>query len=126
MWLPMILAACRRTAPPDVFPESVAGAWKRSALQERAGGEAPDPVPQTSIRRWQAAVYEGPGKLEARCYELSSSAVALDVVQRWRPAPDTVFFHRGRYFVVVHWTQADRGALQAFVRELESRLPADH
>ena len=55
-------------------------------------------------------------------YELSSPGVGLDLVQRWRPSADTVFFYRGRYFVVVKWQQADRKALQEFVRELEKRL----
>ena len=48
----------------------------------------------------------------------------MDLAQRWRPSADTVFFYRGRYFVVVKWQQADRKALQEFVRELEKRLAA--
>jgi hypothetical protein len=52
-------------------------------------------------------------------YELSSPGVGLDLAQRWRPSADTVFFYRDQYFVVVKWQQADRGALQEFVRELE-------
>jgi hypothetical protein len=50
--------------------------------------------------------------------------VGLDLAQRWRPSADTVFFQQGRYFVVVKWQQADRKALQEFVRELEKRLAA--
>jgi len=106
---------------PDAFPES-AGTWRRTSLREASAGEAPDPVPRLSIDRIQIATYEGPGKLEARLYRLSSSAVGLDVVQRWRPSADTVFFDKGRYFVVVKWQEAERPALQAFVRQLESRL----
>jgi hypothetical protein len=76
------------------------------------------------VERLQVAAYEGPGKLEARVYELSAPGVGLDLAQRWRPSADTVFFYRGPYFVVVKWQQADRQALQDFVRELEKRLPA--
>jgi len=36
--------------------------------------------------------------------------------------PDTVFLNLGRYFVVIKWRQADRKALQDFVREMEQRL----
>jgi len=68
------------------------------------------------------ATYEGPGKIEARVYALSSPAVGLDLAQRWRPSADTVFFYRGRYFVVVKWQEAERKALEAFVKELEQRL----
>ena len=78
--------------------------------------------PRTALRRCQVAEYEGPGKLEARLYELASSGVALDIVQRWRPSADTVFFYEKNYFVVVKWQRAERPALQAFVREIQSRL----
>jgi hypothetical protein len=77
-----------------------------------------------SVERLQVAAYEGPGKLEARVYELSSPGVGLALMQRWRPSADTVFFYQGRYFVVVKWQQADRKALEEFVRELQKRLAA--
>lgn len=119
----MACCACRRGAPPrDLFPPAIAGGWHRTALHELSASDAPDPVPRTTINRLQAASYEGPGKLEARAYELESSAMALDLVQRWRPSADTVFFYRDQYFVVIKWQDADRKALEAFVRELEARL----
>jgi len=77
------------------------------------------------VRRLEAASYEGAGKLDARAYELTASAVALDLAQRWQPSADTVFFYRGRYFVVVKWDQAERKALQEFIREVEARLPRE-
>ena len=126
MWLALALGACGRNAPlpAGFFPETVAHVWRRSAAWNLPVSEAPDPVPRTSVERLQTATYEGPGKLEARVYELSSPGVGLDLAQRWRPSADTVFFYRGQYFVVVKWQQADRKALQEFVRELEKRLPA--
>ena len=59
-----------------------------------------------------------------RVYQLTSSAAALDVVQRWRPAPDTVFFYSDRFFVLIQWQTADRKALQEFVGALEKKFPA--
>ena len=123
LWFAPLLAACRRASPlPDLFPSTIAGAWRRTGLTNPSSSEAPDPVPRSAINRLQIATYEGPGKLEARAYELDSPAVALDLSQRWRPSADTVFFYRDRYFVVVKWQEADRTALEAFVRELQSRL----
>ncbi len=55
---------------------------------------------------------------------MSTPAVALDVVQRWHAAPDTIFFYADRFFVVVKWESADRKALQEFVALLEKRLDA--
>ncbi|HXB69239.1 MAG TPA: hypothetical protein VNY05_13400 [Candidatus Acidoferrales bacterium] len=125
MWLAIALGACGRVEPmPDLFPEVVAGQWHRTSLRDLPAGESQDPVPRTSIDRSQTAAYQGPGKLEARVYRLSSPAVGLDVAQRWHPSADTVFFNQGRYFVVVKWQEAERRALQAFVRELEGRLSA--
>jgi len=118
------LAACSSTAPlpSGIFPESAAGGWRRTAMHDLPVSEAPDPVPRTSVDRLAVAAYEGPGKLEARVYALSSPSVGLDLAQRWRPSADTVFFYRGRYFVVVKWQQAERQALEAFVRQLEEAL----
>ncbi len=123
LWLAVVLCGCHSAAPlPDLFPPTVAGVWHRTALANPSLSSAPDPVPRTAVNRLQTAAYEGPGKLEARAYELDSPAVALDLVQRWRPSADTVFFYRDRFFVVVKWDQAERKALEAFVRELEARL----
>ncbi|HEY1497692.1 MAG TPA: hypothetical protein VGF49_24215, partial [Candidatus Solibacter sp.] len=114
--LSLAIAACHRApAPmPDMFPETV-GAWHRTSLRELKPAEAPDPVPQAGIEKIRAATYEGPGKLDVRVYQMSTAAVALDVVQSWRPAPDTIFFYADRFFVVVHWQSAERKALQDFV-----------
>ena len=128
MWLALALGGCGRNAPlpADFVPETVAHVWRRAAARNLPASEAPDPVPRTSVERLQVAAYEGPGKLEARVYELSSPAVGLGLAQRWRPSADTEFFYRGKYFVVVKWQQADRKALQEFVRELEKRLAVAH
>src|ERR1035441_6055446 len=120
----IVLGACRRApAPvPDFFPE-VVGAWHRTSAGELPPALEPDSVPRAAVERIRAASYEGPGKLDARRYRLRSPAVALDVVQRWKPAPGTVFFYSGRFFVLVRWQTADRQALREFVGALEKRLP---
>ena len=123
LWLLLLLGACHRAEPlPDLLVETVAGVWHRTALERPPVSDAPDPVPRSAVEQFQTATYEGPGKLEARVYALDSAAVALELVQRWRPSADTVFFYRGRYFVVLKWQDADRKALEAFVAELEKRL----
>jgi hypothetical protein len=117
-------AACtaKHETPIEVFPESVAGVWHRVELRDLPVSESPDPIPRTAVKRAWFAVYEGPGKLEARAYELTSQEVGLDLAQRWRPSADTVFFWARNYFVVVKWQQADRKALQQFTTALEKRL----
>jgi hypothetical protein len=118
------LAACGSRGAPAVqpFPETMAGVWHRTELREPSVSDSPDPVPRSEVRRFILAEYQGPGKLEARIYELTSKAVGLDLAQRWRPSADTIFFWAGDYFVVIKWQEADRKALQGFTRELETRL----
>jgi hypothetical protein len=126
LWIALALSACHSQAPlPNLFPSTVANVWHRTGLTNPSASEAPDPVPRTTIAWLQIATYEGPGKLEARVYGLSSPGVALDMVQRWRASANTVFFYRGRNFVVIKWQEADRKALQAFVSELETHLGKD-
>lgn len=122
--LPLILfAACSKPEPmPDLFTETVAGGWHRTSIRTVSAWDAPDPVTRTAIEHLVIANYQGPGKLEARLYQLSSSGVAVDLVQRWHPSSDTVFFYARNYFVVVKWQEADRNALHQFVSAIENRL----
>ena len=108
---------------PDLFAETV-GAWQRTSLQDLAPSKAPDGIDVPLVEKVRAASYEGPGKLEARAYQLTSSAVALDLVQRWHATADTVYFYQDRFFVVLKWQTADRKALQEFVAVLDGKLKA--
>src|ERR1035441_9413703 len=112
----LALGACRRApAPmPDIFTE-VVGAWHRTSACELPPALEPDSVPRAAVERIRAASYEGPGRLHAPLSQLPPPAVALDVVQRWKPAPGTVFFYSGRFFVLIRWQTADRQALREFV-----------
>jgi hypothetical protein len=108
---------------PDLFTET-AGAWHRTSVRELPPSLPPDSLPPAAIERIRAASYEGPGKLDARIYQLTSPAAALDVAHRYRPTPDTVFFNSGRFFVLIHWQAADRQSLHQFVATLEKQFPA--
>src|ERR1017187_2775483 len=121
----LALSACRRApAPtPDIFTEVVV-AWHRTSIGELPPALELDSVPRAAVERIRAATYEGPGKLDARLYQLTSPAAALDVVQRWKPAPGTVFFYSGRFFVLIRWQTADRKALREFVGALEKKFRA--
>ncbi|HWC95352.1 MAG TPA: hypothetical protein VG456_01350 [Candidatus Sulfopaludibacter sp.] len=126
IWIltPLLLAGCGKDAelPVDLFPETAAGVWKRVAVQNLSASDAPDPVPRNEIERLREADYDGPGKLQARVYQLHSEGVSLELAQRWRPSADTVFLNVGRYFVVLKWQAAERKPLQEFVRELQTKL----
>ena len=118
----LLAAACGGSRSPGfVFPPSM-GDWTLSQVKDIAPAAAPEQIGRLGLKRGHAAVYESAGQITAEIYELTSDAGALEVEQTWKPSADTVAFHRKSYFAVVRWTGADRGAVTAFVRELEKEL----
>ncbi len=122
LWLAAATWGCGARSPqPDLLPESLGG-WQRSAIRDVPLSDAPTIVPRSGVKRIREADYQGPGRLTARLYELTSEPLALDLAQRWPPGAGTVSFYDKNRLAVVTWRQADRQALKNFVRELERRL----
>ena len=113
----IVFSGCGRPArsSENLLPPTVAGAWQRASLRDI-------PPPKPSILRAFEADYQGAGKLTVDLYEARVSGTAFEMTQHWRSAPDTVFFDKDRYFVVMKWQQADRPALTAFVRAMQKNL----
>ena len=103
-----------------LFPETV-GVWRLKLSSDLAAAQIPEQVRRLGMRRAGSAEYQGAGTLKVEIYELTSDAGALEVEQTWKPAADTVAFHKDSYFTVVHWEGADKTAVAAFVRELAKR-----
>src|SRR5258708_106187 len=103
-----------------LFPDSV-GPWKLKQSADLRADQVRAPIRRLGIRRAGSAVYEGAGSLKVEVYELTSSAAAFEAEQNWRAMADTVAFHKECFFTVVHWENADRSAITAFVREMEKR-----
>ena len=120
----LLMAGCAKSGPPrgNLLPDMVGAQWRRTSLAELPLTGLAQPLTASTVKRALAAKYDGPGKLEATLYEMSSSAAALDAVQRWRPEANTIFFYRDEFFVVVHYEPGDRQALNAFVRDLSAYL----
>src|SRR5262245_40861654 len=122
LWLAAAAWGCGARSPqPDLLPEELAG-WRRTAIRDVPAVEAPPMVPKSGVKLIREADYEGSGRLTTRVYDLNSEPLALDLAQRWPPQANTVAFYDKNYFAVVTWQQADRQALQKFVRELERKL----
>ncbi|MDQ6705413.1 MAG: hypothetical protein M3Z85_05555 [Acidobacteriota bacterium] len=60
--------------------------------------------------------------MDLQIYELRSGPAGLDLVQKWRPAANTVTFYTDRYFTVVDWDRADRDSLRSLIGRLEKAL----
>ena len=70
------------------------------------------------MRSWRAE-YAGPGIAHVDVYGLKTEAAGLEMMQRWKPEPDTVALFTARYFLVVRWGKVERAALTALVGRLE-------
>jgi len=113
----LVLSACSQPArsAANLLPASVGGVWQRKSLRDIA-------PPRPGVVRAFEAGYEGGGKVTVDLYETKVSGTAFEMTQHWRASGDSVFFDKGRYFVLVKWEQADRQALTAFVRGLQKQL----
>ena len=118
MVLALASSACSPPAsPPEtLLPATVAGSWTRTSVHAT--------TPIAGALRAFEAVYEGSGSLTAAVHETKVSGVAFELQQHWKSEPNSVFFSKGRYFVLIKWQQADRRALTVFVRALEKSLPS--
>ncbi len=117
-----LVAACGARPPAAfVFPEP-AGVWKLKAVKDLAAADAPEQIRRLGMKRAQSAEYEGAGRITAQVYEMTSEASAFETEQTWRPVADTVAFHKDSYFAVIHWENAERTAVAAFVKVIEKQL----
>ena len=122
-WIALALVGSACSQPPrsaeTLLPASAGGVWQRKSLRDI-------PPPRPTILRALEADYDGAGKpagkLTTTLYETKVSGTAFEMTQHWKATADTVFFDKGRYFVLVKWAQADRQALTAFVRGLQKDL----
>ena len=117
-----LLAGCARKIPAPEFPTTVAVGWHLKSTQSLPAATAPEFERQIGTRGWWKALYEGPGSATIEVYELTSSAGGLEMVQKWRPAADTVVWYTPQYFVVVRWHGGDRSMVSALIRAFEKQF----
>jgi hypothetical protein len=117
-----LLAGCARKSQAPEFPATVAGGWHLKSSQLFPAAAAPEFERQIGTRGWWKALYEGTGSATVDVYELTSSAGGLEMVQKWRPAADTVVWYTPQYFVVVRWHGGDKAMVSALIRALEKQL----
>jgi hypothetical protein len=82
--------------------------------------------PETShaVKAWKAT-YRGVAPATLTLFALPwSPGSAWDAIQRWRPAPGTRAFAKGRYFGVVESPGADQETLKRFIDNVLTGLPA--
>jgi hypothetical protein len=122
IFVALALSGCTRNLPAPVFSPVVAGVWKLKASRTLAADSAPELVRKMGMRGAWSATYEGPGSVTVELYELAAPGVGLEIMQNWRPVPDTVVWYTPHYFVVARWQSADREAVKALVRSIQKQF----
>ncbi len=118
----LFLTACADDArtPPDL-PKMIAPDWQLGSVTPASMAAEPELLRSHAKASW-VVLYRGENTAFVRIYRLKGSASGLDLVQRWRPAPNSVVFYTPRYFVTVEWRVNDREALRLLVAKLEQVL----
>jgi hypothetical protein len=116
------LGACSSTPPQQILPESINGGWTRTEVVERTPERPTEPISTGSIKRIVECVYDGPGKISARVYEVTAPAVGLDFVQRWQAPPNVDYFYEGSFVVVITSLGARPPGLNEFNAALRVHL----
>ncbi len=106
--------------PPDL-PQTIAPDWQLGSVTPASMGSEAELFRQDAKASW-VVLYRGKDTAFVRIYRLKSSASGLDLVQRWKPAPNSVVFYTPRYFVTVEWRLNDREALRSLIAKLEEVL----
>ena len=91
-----------------------------------------DPVPaelktwperSRAVKVWRST-YNGTSPITITLYAMPwSPGSAWDAIQKWRPAPGTMAFAKGRYFGVAVSPGADQATLRRFVQTVTATLP---
>ena len=118
----LFLTACADDArtPPDL-PKMIAPDWQLGSVTPANMAAEPELLRSHAKASW-VVLYRGQNTAFVRIYRLKGSASGLDLVQRWRAAPNSVVFYTPRYFVTVEWRVNDREALRLLVAKLEQVL----
>ncbi len=118
----LFLAACADSGgtPPDL-PKTIAPDWQLGSVTPASMAAEPELFRTHAKASW-VVLYRGENTAFVRIYRLKGSASGLDLVQRWRPAPNSVVFYTPKYFVTVEWRVNDREALRMLVAKLEQVL----
>jgi hypothetical protein len=115
------LAGCVGRTSKDPLP-AAAGAWRRAAVEPLPVEQADPEARRLGLKLARRAVYEGPEPLAVTCYEMTSSAGAFEMQQKWRPLPGRLAFHSAHFFVVIEGAGGNRQAPAGFARALEENM----
>ncbi len=113
----MIPMACNKQSK-EVLPLTVDSVWK--LVESEPETNIPEVVSKLGCKQARRASYEGPAKLTVTVFEMTSSAGAFEVLQKWRIERRTVPLQKDKYFVLV--TGANDQVLAEFASAFEKVL----
>ncbi len=115
--VPILPAACARPAK-DPLPETVDGVWRLTASE--AETNIPEVIRGLGCKQARRTTYEGPQRITVSVFEMTTSAGAFEVLQKWRVERRAVPFQKDRFFVLV--TGANDLVLANFAGALDKAM----
>jgi hypothetical protein len=113
------LAVCSRTDARRSLPVELEGGWK---LSNELNVPTVRAMSLGAVEATWGAHYQGPVPISVTVLAFQSQATAFEAVQKAKPEPGSITFHRGRYFFTVFSTEADNATLNRFAAALEKSL----
>jgi len=106
----------------EILPMNL-GEWRRTAVEQIPAEEHKEELKRMGIKAARRGMYEKNGqRVTAAVYQFGASAVAFELVQKFRPEPGKIAFHQGNYFVVLESQTSDATVLNSFASILEGTL----
>lgn len=117
----ILLAAALIELTRGFFPPALQALPQSPAEWTRVTQTALDPG--RAGKAWRAT-YTGTSEITLTLYATPwPPGNSWDAIQRWRPAPGTMAFAKGRYFGAATSPGADQGELKRFVEGVTATLP---
>ena len=119
-----LLVSCgsRPAAQPLTAPAELPGGWRLEGSADLPSAEAPQLVRSLSLKRALRARYQGPASLTVTFFEMTTAPAAFELVQKWRPAPGTLFLHHKAWFLLIESPGSSNAALSQVATALEAHL----
>lgn len=117
--LAVLLAAAACEKATATLPATAAG-WTRTSSSPIAAGDVPAVLTNLGLRSAIRYRYSGAVEAEADVFEMTSSTVAFEAMQKWQVAPGTMPFYKDRLLIVPRC--ADPPQLRTFAQALQQGI----
>lgn len=119
--LVLLLNACTQKTREWKMPERL-GEFTRASVDHGGNDTAPADIKERGLVHAMRVNYTGTAPVKVNLYEMRTSSSAFELLQKFRPQPGKVAFHRDELFVVAESSELPQAELVAFTQALQKAL----